>query len=184
MNEQKVLLESQLREIYGRIVYTHKTHEKCADILKSRSDCIKNVEIILSAFTTTSILAISLGNGFVFQFIAAICATATLGLALYSKENNLLAIVEKHKHAALDILEIREKFFSLLVDIKIDNKEIAYFQQRRDELNEHLTNTYKGAPKTLTSAYTLASKALKEKEEFTFSDAEIDKFLPESLRKK
>ena len=32
MSEQKVLLESQIREIYGRVVYTHKTHEKCADV--------------------------------------------------------------------------------------------------------------------------------------------------------
>lgn len=28
------ILEGQLRECYGRGVYTHKTHEKCADILQ------------------------------------------------------------------------------------------------------------------------------------------------------
>ena len=39
MSEQKFLLESQIREIYGRVVYTHKTHEKCADVLKNRNDC-------------------------------------------------------------------------------------------------------------------------------------------------
>jgi DNA repair ATPase RecN len=183
MNEQREIIESQLREIYGRIVYTHKTHEKCADILKKRSDRIKNTEIVLSAVTTTSILAILFGEGFVVQVIAAICSTLTLGLALYSKENNLLAIVEKHKQAALNILEIREKFLSLLIDININNKEIEYFQQRRDELNEALITSYKGAPKTLSKAYQLASKGLKENEEFTFSDAEIDKFLPESVRK-
>ena len=33
-------------------------------------------------------------------------------------------------------------------------------------------------------AYKIASDSLKENEEFTFSDAEIDKFLPENLRKK
>jgi hypothetical protein len=50
-------------------------------------------------------------------------------------------------------------------------------------LNEQLVNTYKGAPKTINKAYSMASKALKENEEFTFSDGEIDKFLPESLRR-
>ena len=30
------ILEGQLRECYGRTVYSHKTHEKCADILLAR----------------------------------------------------------------------------------------------------------------------------------------------------
>jgi DNA repair ATPase RecN len=182
MNEQKKLLESQIREIYGRVVYTHKTHEKCADVLTKRSDYMKLSEIFLSAATTTSILAVLFGDGKAFQFIAALFSTALLGLTLYSKDFNLLAIAEKHKQAALDILEIREKLLSLLVDIRIDNKEIEQLQQKRDELNEQLVNTYRGAPKTINKAYKIASKALQENEEFTFSDAEIDKFLPESLR--
>ncbi len=184
MNEQKKLIESQIREIYGRVVYTHKTHEKCADVLKLRSDYMKFAEIFLSAATTTSILVVLFGDGKVFQFLAAFFSTILLGLTLYSKDFNLLAIAEKHKQAALDILEIREKLLSLLVDIRIGNKDIGQLQQTRDELNEQLVNTYRGAPKTINKAYEIASKALKENEEFTFSDAEIDKFLPESLRRK
>ena len=183
MDEQKNLLESQIRETYGRVVYTHKTHEKCADLLKYRSDCLKFIEIALSALTTTSILVVLLGDGIIFQFIAALFSTALLGLTLYSKDFNLLAIAEKHKQAALDILEVRELFLSLLVDIRIGNKAIEELQQRRDELNEKLVNTYRGAPKTINKAYQIASKALQQNEEFTFSDAEIDKFLPEKLRK-
>jgi hypothetical protein len=183
MNEQNNLLESQIREIYGRVIYTHKTHEKCADVLKTRSDCLKFAEIFLSAASTTSILVVVFGDGKVFQFLAALFSTMLLGLTLYSKDFNLLAIAEKHKNAALNILEIREKLLSLLVDIKIGNKEIELLQQTRDELNEQLVQTYRGAPKTINKAYQIASKALKENEEFTFSDDEIDKFLPESLRR-
>lgn len=182
MIQERKLLESQIREIYGRVVYTHKTHEKCADLLKERSDFLKLTEIVLSALTTTSILVVLLGDGVVFQLFAAIFSTALLGLTLYSKDFNLLAIAEKHKQAALDILEVREKLFSLLVDLRIGNNEIEILQLKRDELNDKLVNTYRGAPKTISKAYQMASKALKENEEFTFSDAEIDKFLPENLR--
>lgn len=35
------VLEGQLRECYGRVVYSHKTHEKCADILLERQGHIK-----------------------------------------------------------------------------------------------------------------------------------------------
>lgn len=183
MTESEILLESQIRELYGRVVYTHKTHEKCADVLKNRSDGLKLAEILLSAATTTSVLVILFGDGKIFQFIAALFSTALLALTLYSKDFNLLAIAEKHKQAALDILEIREQLLSLLVDIRIGNKDIKQLQQIRDELNEKLINTYRGAPKTINKAYQIASKALKENEEFTFSDPEIDKFLPESLRR-
>jgi len=183
MSEQKVLLESQIREIYGRVVYTHKTHEKCADVLKERSDCLKLIEIILSALTTTSILVLIFGEGIVFQFLAALFSTTLLCLTLYSKDYNLLALAEKHKQAALDILEVREKLLSLLVDIKIGSKDVSEYQIERNNLNEQLVNTYRGAPKTINKAYKIASKALQKNEEFTFSDEEIDKFLPESLRK-
>lgn len=184
MREYYNLLESQIREIYGRVVYTHKTHEKCADVLKQRSDCLKFLEIFLSAATTTSILVVVFGEGKVFQIIAAVCSTILLGITLYSKDFNLLAIAEKHKQAALDVLEVREKLLSLLVDIRIGNIPIEDLQNKRDVLNEQLINVYKGAPKTINKAYQLASKALQENEEFTFSDEEIDKFLPEQLRKK
>ena len=33
--QSRNILEGQLREAYGRVVYSHKTHQKCADILLS-----------------------------------------------------------------------------------------------------------------------------------------------------
>lgn len=182
MSEQEKFLEAQIREVFGRVVYTHKTHEKCADILKKRSDCFKSFDIIISALTTTSILVVLFKDGVYYQCLAALFSTLLLALNLYSKDFNLLAIAEKHKRAALDILEIREKLFSLLIDIRIGNKGIGLLQQERDDLNEQLVNIYRGAPKTINKAYRIASKALQENEEFTFSDKEIDMLLPHKLR--
>src|SRR4051812_41418773 len=105
MTEGEILLESQIRDIYGRVIYTHKTHEKCADILKERSDFFKTGEVILSTVTTTTILVVLFGEGKVYNLIAAICSTAVLGITLYTKDFNLLAIAEKHKQSALNILE-------------------------------------------------------------------------------
>ena len=48
MNREVELLEGQIRECYGRVVYSHKTHEKCADILLRRSGRIKMAQIALS----------------------------------------------------------------------------------------------------------------------------------------
>lgn len=183
MNEEKTILESQIREIYGRVIYTHKTHEKCADILVKKNGRLKMAEIVLSAITTTSILTLFLGEGKVFQFVAAICSTSLLGLTLYSKNYDLTGIAEKHKQAAIDILEIRESLFSLLVDLRINGKELSEVQLQRDALNKRLVGVYKAAPQTNSNAYNKASVALKKNEEFTLSDDEVDKFLTESLRR-
>ncbi len=183
MNDNNNILESQIREIYGRTIYTHKTHEKCADLLKCRYDCLKFIDISLSVITMSSIVFHVFGENDITEKISITASALLLGLKLFSYNYNLLTIAEKHKQAALNILEVREKLLSLLVDIRIGNKEISQLQQIRDELNERLVNTYSGAPKTINKAYAIASKALKVNEEFTFSDAEIDQFLPEGLRR-
>ena len=50
-------------------------------------------------------------------------------------------------------------------------------------LQVKLSKTYKGSPRTFYAAYAKAQTALKQNEELTFSDAEIDAFLPVPLRK-
>lgn len=183
MNEQHLVLESQVREVYGRVIYTHKTHEKCAEILKKRHNILKYFEIILSAVTTTTLLLALLGDGKIAQFVAALFSTILLGLTLYSKDFNLLAIAEQHKQAALDVLEMREQLLSLIVDIHIGNIEITELQEKRNDINRKLITIYRGSPQTISKAYRLAQIALQENEEFTFTDKEIDLFLPKNLRR-
>jgi hypothetical protein len=43
---------------------------------------------------------------------------------------------------------------------------------------------YQNAPRTNSKAYDKASQALKSNEEMTFSDEEVDKFLPNDIRRK
>lgn len=61
-NDSIDFLESQIRECYGRVVWTHKTHEKCADILNIRQDRLKLLQILLSALTTSGIVVTVLGE--------------------------------------------------------------------------------------------------------------------------
>jgi len=53
---------------------------------------------------------------------------------------------------------------------------------KMDQLIEELKLIYKFAPQTNTKSCEKARKALKINEELTFSDDEINKFLPEELR--
>ena len=59
------ILDAQLRESFGRVVYTHKVHEKEADILLARLSKIKLGQIILPGISTGGFVAMLLGHGMV-----------------------------------------------------------------------------------------------------------------------
>src|SRR3954470_3016451 len=86
----RAILEGQLRECFGRVVYTHKTHEKAADILLTRLSRVKLWQIILSALTTGGfIAAISGVVNTVGALIGVIVSTALLVLNAYTKDYDL-----------------------------------------------------------------------------------------------
>ena len=176
-------LESQIRECYGRVIWTHKTHEKCADILLRRHGRIKIAQIALSAVSTTGILIAVFGNIYWVGIASASITALLFGLNTYTKDYDLGEIAQKHSSTASILWDIREKYLSLLTDIKANIYPIEKIKEKRDELQEELFNVYKGSTRTISKAYKEASKALKFKEDMTFSDKEIDMLLPKELRK-
>jgi len=186
-NEQKgnsqVVLEGQLRECFGRVVYSHKTHEKCADILLTRLARIKLWQIILSAVTTGGFLAAIFGAGKVGALLGVIVSTTLLVLSAYTKNYDLGELSQKHRQAAADLWIIRERYLSAITDLRIGRKSLDNIQAERDELLQDLHNIYSGAPSTTYKAYKKAQEALKQLEDMTFSDEEIDAFLPKELKR-
>lgn len=183
MSEQERIIEGQLRECYGRVVYSHKTHEKCADILLERHECIKLSQIIVSALVTGGIVSTLLTSEVVVSIIAALLSTALLVINSYTKDYDLGAIAQKHRQAGAELWIIREQYLSLLTDARVGDLSLETIRDRRDMLASNLHGIYSGAPSTISAAYLKAQKALKEAEDMTFSDAEIDAFLPNELKR-
>lgn len=181
--ESRQILEGQLRESFGRVVYSHKTHEKCADILLERLSSIKFWQIVLSAITTGGIVSIFFGAGDVGAGIGVVVSTILLVLNAYTKNYDLGELAQKHKQAANDIWLIREKYLSLITDLSMGEKPLEDLQKERDYLIEELHSVYTGAPSTTFQAYKKAQEALKHNEDMTFSDEEIDAFLPQELKR-
>ena len=181
--ETRKVLEGQLRECYGRVVYSHKTHEKCSDILLTRLSTIKLWQIILSALTTGGFISTFLGADEIGAGIGVIISTLLLILNAYTKNYDLGELAQKHKQAANEIWFLREKYLSLLTDLAIGEKPIEQLQIERDTLLESLHSVYSGSPSTTFEAYKKAQDALQTKEDMTFSDEEIDAFLPKELKR-
>lgn len=183
MNEDTQILEGQLRECYGRVVYSHKTHEKCADILFRRHDWIKIWQIVLSALVTGGIVSTFFENGNIGAAISVVLSTLLLILNAYTKDYDLGEIAQKHRQAASDLWIIREEYLSLLTDIRVGGIPPDSIRERRNGLVKELHTVYSGAPSTNFKAYTKAQDALQKLEDMTFSDEEIDSFLPKELKR-
>ncbi|WP_076536599.1 SLATT domain-containing protein [Shewanella sp. UCD-KL21] len=184
LNSHHNQLTDQIRECYGRVVWTHKTHEKCADILDDSHNLIKLVQIILSAATTTGIFAAVFGSQPFIGYISAVISLILTILTTYVKKYDLGGLSQKHRDAAASLWNIRESYLSLITDLTTKSIDEPEARTKRDSLQASLHKLYKGSPSTnVGSAYKLASEALQQNEELTFSDEEIDKFLPVSLRK-
>ena len=178
----KTVLEGQLRNCYGRVVYSHKTHEKCADILLERLSRIKLWQIILSATTAGGFFAIIFGSGKIGALAGILISTLLLTLNSYTKNYDLGELAQKHRQAASDLWFIREEYLSLLTDLKA-GKSVEAIQTERDSLLKELHSVYLGALSTNYKAYKKAQGALKLLEDLTFTDEEIDAFLPKELKK-
>jgi hypothetical protein len=88
----------------------------------------------------------------------------------------------QQRTAAKELLWIREQLLLLIMDCHMPSVPLQQLQKCLETINRELTAVYKFAPNTSPEAYSLADKSLKSGH-FTFTDDEIDGFLPSVLRK-
>jgi len=176
-------LEGQIRECFGRVVYSHKTHEKQGDICSATLRRFKIAQIILAALTTSGTLTIVFTDSFWLKLATALVSLVTLIVSSYMKGFDPGAAAQKHRDTAADIWAIRESYLSLLTDISDGRIGEDVARERRDTLQNALAAIYKSAPGTTPQAYALAQKGLQNLEDYTFNAGEIDKFLPPALKR-
>jgi hypothetical protein len=174
--------EGQIRDIYGRVVYTHKTHLKCADQLLVMHHQMKTAQIWLSALTTSGTVTTLIADHLVTKIATAIISLALLILNSLVKGYNYGEVAQKHIEAANQLWDVRESYQSLLADISDNRISSEGALKRREELQREFNKVNSSSPPTTSRAYLAAQKALKNDEEFTFSASEIDHLLPPELR--
>lgn len=155
-----------------------------ADGCSTRLRHLKWGQIVLSALTAAGAVGVVFDRSSAFfTYGTLLLSVGMLILNSYAKDLNPGAETQKHREAASDIWNVRESYLSLLTDIRDSSVPLTKLRTRRDELQSALHKIYKAAPRTDDIAYGKAQTALKDNEELTFSDAEIDAFLPAPLRR-
>lgn len=176
----KEALRAQIRESYGKLVYTYTTHLKQLGRLTKNYRLIRYVQIILSAISAGGILSSAIFNQVALTWISGIVSTFLFALNLSIKNLNFIDDIKKHRLVADDLWDIREDYISLLTDF--DTLSETDIMDKRDKLQERTSKIYKSAPSTDSKSYAAAQKALKYNEEQFFRTSEIDLMLPKHLR--
>jgi hypothetical protein len=183
--EREEYLLAQVREAFGRVVYSHKTHEKQADICFGRYRWQQGVLVAFTAVSTGTFLASvlgMLGNQVLTSLATSFIALVVSALSLASKSFKFSEESEAHRKIASRLWDVRESYLSLIADLMSGATVPADARARRDELQEATRAAYADAPRTTSKAYGRAQDGLKINEELTFTSREIDLFLPEALR--
>ena len=179
---------SIIRQFFANTVFTHKVQEVAAEVQERKINCVKIINIII-----VSLILISLFLQTLFQnklFISFFSAGLTIGEIIFlilQLTFNFDKRMDLHKKAALKYMALRDSYLFLITDImngSIDSNNII---NKREKLKEEYESICESSPQTSRKEYYKAQKRLSKKiqnegEDFTWSDEEIDCFLPEALR--
>lgn len=142
------------------------------------------INIGLTALTTGTLISTVITNQCILVYISAFLSTLTLAFIIFQISFNPEKKAEKHRQVAKELWYVRERYVNLMADVinqKISDETVI---SRRDGLIKELNMIYKFAPITSVKAYKKAQQALKINEELTFSEEEIDQFVPDALKLK
>lgn len=178
---------SIVRQFFANAVFTHKTQEVAAEFQESSAFKVKIANLLL-----TLILFVI----FILQFVFPCPLVGMLGTLLSALEFMFLIFqlsfkfeekATSHKNSALKYLNLRNSYTSLITDIMNRNIQPKEIRSRRDDLLREYQILCDLAPQTGRPEYEetqrrLNKRGVVEGEDFTWSDEEIDRFLPKELR--
>lgn len=171
------------RELYGRLVHTHLTHEKERLIWTGNVCWMNRINIGLASATTFfAIISATLKPTWSI-LVTALFALLTVSFIMWQSNYYPATKEAQHRVAAKELLWLREQFLLLITDCHISTIPQRELEHRLHSLTRELTAVYKFAPNTSPEAYKQA-KADLDRGHFTFTDEEIDALLPQHLRKK
>ena len=132
--ERDKYLLAQVREAFGRVVYSHKTHEKQADLCFRRYRWQQAALVGFTAVSTGTFLASVLGlvgNPVLASLATSALALVVSALSLAAKSFKFGEESEAHRDIASRLWDVRESYLSLIADLMSGAAPTADARARR-----------------------------------------------------
>ena len=178
---------SAIRQNFANVVYTKTMHEICKEREMRKRNIILIADIIFVFLTlATIIFQVIVGEESYLSYLGMLFSVLAITLLLVKFNFDPSSEYKRHERAANDLYEIRERYICLMADVVGGQAGVGSIANRRDELIDATKRVYETAPFKNRRAFRKAQIRLRGKEvsgeDFTFSDDEIDHFLPSDLQ--
>lgn len=177
-------MEDVIRDSYSGIVWSHKIQEKQSDIYAEKFKKLKIINIFAASLTSVGIVAMIFTDPLWLKLVSSIISFATVFITAYFKSFDLQKLITAHKATANKLIAVRDRYKILLMEIKLQKDSVANLLLKYNALVDEADAIYQEAPSTTDEAVERACEALKVKKDNSFSEEEVDSFLPSSLRRK
>lgn len=175
-------IEATVRNTFASVVWSHKIQEKQADIYSSQFKFMETLKIVAASLTSAGIVSLNFTDQLWLKIVSALLSFATIFINAFFKSFDLQTMVSQHKKAANELLAIRNQLVLLILQIRLQNKEPDILFEKYEQIVGNLNKVYAEAPNTTDKAVEKAREALNGSQDNTFSDKEIDSYLPIGLR--
>ena len=176
-------LVDHLRLTFGHVIYTHRAHARLALTHARWSRGLQGAEALLVIATAATSMGFLQTGQPAYAMSSAITAILTLLTIVLRLVCDFDASAVTHRMCAAHLWQLREQYRALLADLQDGSITLDMARERRDALMQRLHDLYENAPPFDRSVYEAARAALPSQHEGTLSDEEVDRFLPESMKK-
>lgn len=184
MDENTRIIYRQIQERMCKVTWSHTIQLEEAKRKNKKSYRIRCWKQGLSAVSSAGIITIcftSMGIQNLVEIGTAIVTTALMFITWLS-DNKLDSEADRGRHIASELHDLRNKYESLLTDIKSSSIDTNAAIGRRNELEKIENSIYqKDLPSASAKAIERASIALKIDYQAKTTEEEINAIIPESL---
>jgi hypothetical protein len=176
-------LVDHLRLTFAHVVHRQRAHSQLARTLSMWGRRLRAAEVLLMVAVAFTAGAAALTNRYAYAVVASILAVLAVVTLLGSLMMELDVSAQTHLVCSGRLWLMRERYRALMADLNDGAIDLEGARRGRDDLMNELHTIYERAALVDREAYQSASKAVAGFDDVTFSDEEIDTFLPESLQK-
>lgn len=182
INNDYQLLLDEVRQNYASVVWTHKIQEKQADIYHEQYAKLETANILAASATSCGIVSTIFCDSIWAKIIAAVLSFITITITTYFKSFDIKEMEKHNKEYANKFLIIRNRLLHIVCDLHMEKRNIAEINTEYISIMDELNELYVSAPSTTQEAVDRATEALNVDKEYTYTEEEIDNFLPPALR--
>ncbi|GAA4126037.1 SLATT domain-containing protein [Knoellia locipacati] len=162
----------ETKETFGRVAYTHKTHEKQAELKQASAWRIRVANVVVIGLAAGAALIAPLIRSSPAAWLAFVAGLVGFVFTVLQLSFDPASEASSHQLAAKSYLVLRNEYRRLIADAEVGDQGIDELRARRDALARELSHLERAAPPTSAKAYMLAREALRGAEELSFTQDE------------